>query len=75
LNEKGLLKTLEDEYGGKTTLIVSHRASTLTGCNRILRMTGGMVYEQKTRGFVAIFVNIQQSARMQASVFCRIFRT
>jgi ATP-binding cassette subfamily C protein len=38
LNEKGLLKTLKDEYGDKTILIVSHRRSTLTGCGRILRM-------------------------------------
>jgi ATP-binding cassette subfamily C protein len=38
LNEKSLLKTLRDEYGDKTILIVSHRHSTLTGCGRILRL-------------------------------------
>jgi ATP-binding cassette subfamily C protein len=38
LNEKSLLKTLKDEYGDKTILIVSHRRSTLTGCGRILRL-------------------------------------
>jgi ATP-binding cassette subfamily C protein len=38
LNEKSLLKTLKDEYGDKTILIVSHRRSTLTDCGRILRM-------------------------------------
>lgn len=43
LNEKGLLKTLEEEYSDKTILLVSHRASTLTGCNRILRLNLGKV--------------------------------
>jgi ATP-binding cassette subfamily C protein len=38
LNEKRLLKTLNDEYGDKTILIVSHRMSTLTDCSRILRL-------------------------------------
>jgi ATP-binding cassette subfamily C protein len=38
LNEKSLLKTLKDEWGDKTILIVSHRRSTLTDCDRILRM-------------------------------------
>lgn len=36
LNEKGLLITLEDEYSDKTLLIVSHRASTLAGCSRVI---------------------------------------
>jgi ATP-binding cassette subfamily C protein len=36
LNEKGLLKTLDDEYSDKTLLIVSHRSSTLTGCSRVI---------------------------------------
>jgi ATP-binding cassette subfamily C protein len=41
LAEKGILKTLEDEYGDKTLLIVSHRLSTLSGCTRLLRMKEG----------------------------------
>ena len=36
LHEKELLHTLETEYAGKTLLLISHRASTLTGCERIL---------------------------------------
>jgi ATP-binding cassette subfamily C protein len=40
LNEKGLLETLKDEYGDATILIVSHRNSTLTGCDRVLSMRG-----------------------------------
>lgn len=39
LNEKEMLKTLEDEYGDKTLFIVSHRASTLTGCSRIIHLS------------------------------------
>ena len=38
LHEKELLHTLETEYTGKTLLLISHRGSTLTGCNRILKM-------------------------------------
>jgi ATP-binding cassette subfamily C protein len=38
LNEKGLLETLKDEYGDTTILIVSHRNSTLTDCDRVLRI-------------------------------------
>jgi ATP-binding cassette subfamily C protein len=38
LNEKRLLKTLGDEYGDKTLLIVSHRASTVSDCDAILRL-------------------------------------
>ena len=36
LHEKELLHTLETEYAGKTLLLISHRASTLTGCEWIL---------------------------------------
>jgi ATP-binding cassette subfamily C protein len=41
LNEKGLLETLKTEYAGATILIVSHRTSTLTGCNRVLNLAPG----------------------------------
>ena len=44
-HEKILLKTLEDEYSDKTILIVSHRASTLTGCDRIFRLQNGSLEE------------------------------
>lgn len=37
LHEKELLHTLKTAYAGKTLLLISHRSSTLTGCNRILR--------------------------------------
>ncbi|MDR0642580.1 MAG: ABC transporter ATP-binding protein/permease [Treponema sp.] len=40
LNEKGLLKTLREEYGDTTILIISHRNSTLTDCDRVLRIGG-----------------------------------
>jgi ATP-binding cassette subfamily C protein len=36
LNEKALLKTLNDEFEDQTMLIVSHRRSTLTICDRIV---------------------------------------
>ncbi len=39
LHEKELLHTLETAYAGKTLLLISHRESTLTGCNRILRLS------------------------------------
>lgn len=37
LHEKELLHTLHTAYEGKTLLLISHRGSTLTGCNRILK--------------------------------------
>ena len=40
-NEKLLLKTLEDEYSDKSIIIVSHRSSTLTGCDKIYRLIDG----------------------------------
>lgn len=40
-HEKVLLKTLEEEYADKTVIIVSHRRSTLTGCDRILQLKDG----------------------------------
>ncbi len=37
LHEIELLHTLKTAYADKTLLLISHRGSTLTGCNRILR--------------------------------------
>lgn len=39
LHEKELLHTLQTAYAGKTLLLISHRPSTLTGCDRILKIT------------------------------------
>ena len=44
-HEKVLLKTLEEEYADKTIIIVSHRRSTLTGCDRIYRLNQGRLEE------------------------------
>ena len=44
-NEKRLLKTLDNEYPDKTILIVSHRRSTLNGCDRLLRLRSGELEE------------------------------
>ena len=46
INEKGLLKTLDQEYKDKMIMIVSHRRSTLTDCNRILTVNGGKLTEK-----------------------------
>ncbi len=45
LHEKELLDTLSREYADKTVLIISHRMSTLTGCNRIIRLENGKAVE------------------------------
>ena len=45
LNERGLLKTLSQEYSDKTLLIVSHRKSSLTICTRLLNVKDGKVIE------------------------------
>ena len=37
-HEKELLSTLAEQYQDKTLLIISHRASTLSGCTRILQL-------------------------------------
>ena len=42
-HEKILLKTLEEEYTEKTIIMVSHRNSTLTGCDRIYRLAEGKI--------------------------------
>ena len=41
LHEKELLQTLREECGDKMLLIVSHRPSTLTGCNRVVCLENG----------------------------------
>ena len=46
INEKGLLKTLDEEYKDKMIMIVSHRRSTLTDCNRILTVKDGKLTEK-----------------------------
>lgn len=45
LHEKELLKTLADECADKMIFIVSHRHSTLTGCDRIIRLEDGHAVE------------------------------
>ena len=40
-NEKKLLKTLEEGYQDQTVILVSHRASTLTGCDDLYRLQDG----------------------------------
>lgn len=50
LHEKELLKTLSDEYQDKMILLVSHRSSTLTGCNRIVRLMNGQAVEEQMIG-------------------------
>jgi len=41
LNEKSLLKVLKEEYQDKTYLMVSHRQSSLTDCNKLLTIDNG----------------------------------
>lgn len=43
LHEKELLQTLRDECSDKMVLIVSHRRSTLTDCDRIIHLEDGKV--------------------------------
>ena len=38
LHEKELLRTLREQCGDKLLLLVSHRPSTLTGCDRVIRL-------------------------------------
>ena len=45
LHEKELLDTLSRADADKTVLIISHRMSTLTGCNRIIRLENGKAVE------------------------------
>ena len=42
-NEKLILKTLDEEFKDKIIILVSHRRSTLTSCNKIFRVRGGVM--------------------------------
>ena len=43
--EAGILEALEKLAGGRTTLVIAHRQSTLYACDRILRVEDGRVNE------------------------------
>lgn len=45
INEKGLLKILAEQFENKTWLIVSHRPSSLTGCDRVIKLENKQIYE------------------------------
>ena len=45
INEKGLLKTVAEQFENKTWLIVSHRPSSLTGCDRVIKLENKQIYE------------------------------
>lgn len=40
-----LLRTLREQCGDKLLLLVSHRPSTLTGCDRVIRLEDGRAVE------------------------------
>ena len=40
-----LLKTLAEQFENKTWLIVSHRPSSLTGCDRVIKLENKQIYE------------------------------
>ena len=46
LNEKSFLKTLDDTCRDKTIIVVSHRMSTLSSCNRIFTLKDGHLVEK-----------------------------
>ena len=43
LNEKGLLKTIDENFADKTVLMISHRNSTLGACGRVCHISGGRI--------------------------------
>jgi ATP-binding cassette subfamily C protein len=45
--EKELIRTLREQYAGKTLMIISHRRSTLTDCRRIVRIEDGRAVEEQ----------------------------
>ncbi len=46
LNEKGLLKTIDENFSDKTVLMISHRNSTLGACGRVCHISGGRVVRE-----------------------------
>jgi len=45
LNEKGLLKTIDENFADKTVVMISHRNSTLGACDRVCHVAEGRVTE------------------------------
>ena len=45
LNEKGLLKTIDENFTHKTVVMISHRNSTLGACDRVCHVAEGHVTE------------------------------
>ena len=43
LNEKGLLKTIDENFSDKTVIMISHRNSTLGACDRVCHVKDGAV--------------------------------
>lgn len=41
LNEKGLLKTIDEEFSDKTVVMISHRSSTLGACDKVYHYRDG----------------------------------
>lgn len=50
INEKGILKTINETMCGKTVITVSHRWSTIAGADRILHFDKGNVTDVTERG-------------------------
>ena len=46
LNEKGLLKTIDENFSDKTVVMISHRNSTLGACNRVCHVVDGHIAER-----------------------------
>ena len=46
-NEKGLLMTIDENFGDKTVVMISHRNSTLGACCRVCKVRDGWVAEEK----------------------------
>jgi len=43
--ESAVIDALERLIGGRTSIVIAHRASTLRGCDRLLRLAGGRLLE------------------------------